>query len=367
MNYYERHIGDYIRDTVGLSMLEDGAYGRLLDQLYQTEKPLPLDRKEVYRMARATSATERKAVDYVVGKFFERTDEGLVQKRAMEILAEYWDRPEQSEKKNTKEGNRERQRRSRERRKTMFETLAGHGVVPPYNTPMKELEALLSRYPSRPVTPEKRDMSQPVTDSVMAPVMGNHSPLTNNQKHSGGDCDSTVGGPVDNSASPPPLSAEEIGNHLVELEAERGKSVTLSSRAHEALLRLADRNIAMPVLLRAHVLACARRTADQDPGPVHPGFLEPFVDEALAEQRTAPPAPGWDETPEGVQAKADELQLAPQRADEHPIWFRRRVIKAAGDQHLVEREVSKAERMNPNEFEVVYRFFHGVTPGQVAA
>ncbi|MGT2495032.1 DUF1376 domain-containing protein [Cupriavidus basilensis] len=71
MNYYERHIGDYIRDTVGLSMLEDGAYGRLLDQLYQTEKPLPLDRKEVYRMARATSATERKAVDYVVGKFFE--------------------------------------------------------------------------------------------------------------------------------------------------------------------------------------------------------------------------------------------------------------------------------------------------------
>ncbi len=183
----------------------------------------------------------------------------------------------------------------------------------------------------------------------------------------GGASDSTVGDPVDNSASPPPLSADEIGNHLVQLEAERGKSVALSSRAREALLRLADRNIAMPVLLRAHALACARRTADQDPGPVHPGFLEPFVDEALAELRTAPPAPGWDETPEGVQAKADELQLAPQRADEHPIWFRRRVIKASGDQHLVEREVNKAERMNPNEFEVVYRFFHGVTPGQVAA
>lgn len=183
----------------------------------------------------------------------------------------------------------------------------------------------------------------------------------------GGASDSTVGGPVDNSASPPPLSADEIGNHLVLLEAERGKTVALSSRAHEALLRLADRNIAMPVLLRAHALACARRTADQDPSPVNPGFLEPFVDEALAELRTAPPAPGWDETPEGVHAKADELQLAPQRADEHPIWFRRRVIKASGDQHLVEREVSKAERMNPNEFEVVYRFFHGVTPGQVAA
>lgn len=182
MNYYERHIGDYIRDTVGLSMIEDGAYGRLLDQLYQTEKPLPLDRKEVYRMARATNTTERKAVDYVVGKFFERTDEGFVQKRAMEILAEYWDRPEQPEKKNTKEGNRERQRRSRERRKALFESLAGHGVVPPYNTPMKELEALLSRHQTQPVTPEKRDMSHAVTESVMAPVMGNHSPLTTNQE-----------------------------------------------------------------------------------------------------------------------------------------------------------------------------------------
>ncbi|CAG2152608.1 hypothetical protein LMG19282_04231 [Cupriavidus campinensis] len=180
MNYYERHIGDYIRDTVGLSMLEDGAYSRLLDQLYQTEKPLPLDRKEVYRMARATSPAERKAVDYVVGKFFEKGDDGFIQKRAMEILAEYWDRPEQPEKKNSKEGNRERQRKSRERRKAMFEVLAGHGIVPRYDTPMRELEAMLSRVTSQPVTPENCDMSQPVTESVMAPVMGNHSPPPTN-------------------------------------------------------------------------------------------------------------------------------------------------------------------------------------------
>lgn len=186
MNYYEHHIGDYIRDTVGLTMLEDGAYRRLLDQLYQTEKPLPLDRKEIYRMARATSTAERKAVDYVVSKFFEKTDEGYGQKRAMEILAEYWDRPEHAEKKNTKEGNRERQRKSRERRKALFEALAGHGVVPPYNTPMRDLEAMLERCMSQ----EKRDMSQPVTrdsvTTVMAPVMGNHSPLPTTQEKDSG-------------------------------------------------------------------------------------------------------------------------------------------------------------------------------------
>lgn len=81
MNYYERHIGDYIRDTVSLTMLEDGAYNRLLDQYYQTERPLSLDRKMVYRLARATSATERKAVDFVLETFFTRTEEGYKQKR----------------------------------------------------------------------------------------------------------------------------------------------------------------------------------------------------------------------------------------------------------------------------------------------
>lgn len=245
-----------------------------------------------------------------------------------------------------------------------------HGTLVPFPT----LEQFMSSGRSRIVPRDKPDMSTGTEDDCPGfvpretPSKGQgegQGQLT--KSDSGGVGSSNVVGPVDNSDSPPPLSADEIGEHLVRLEAERGKSLSLSSRAQEALLRLADRNIAMPVLLRAHALACARRNADKDASSVNPGFLEPFVDEALAELRTTPPAPGWDETPEGVQAKADGLQLAPQRADEHPIWFRRRVIKDSGDQHLVEREVSKAERMNPNEFEVVYRYFHGVTPGQVAA
>lgn len=81
MNYYEKHIGDYIRDTVSLTMLEDGAYNRLMDQYYQTERPLPLDKKMVYRLARANSTAERKAVDFVVDTFFTLTDSGYVQKR----------------------------------------------------------------------------------------------------------------------------------------------------------------------------------------------------------------------------------------------------------------------------------------------
>lgn len=89
MNYFEKHIGDYIRDTVSLTMLEDGAYNRLMDQCYQTERPLPLDRKMVYRLARATSAAEKKAVDFVLDTFFQESKEGFVQKRIQAEIERY--------------------------------------------------------------------------------------------------------------------------------------------------------------------------------------------------------------------------------------------------------------------------------------
>lgn len=271
MNYYERHIGDYIRDTVGLSMLEDGAYGRLLDQLYQTEKPLPLDRKEVYRMARATSTPERKAVDYVVGKFFEKTDEGYVQKRAMEILAEYWDRPEQADKKNTKEGNRERQRKSRERRKALFEALAGHGVVPRYDTPMRELEAMLSRCMSQ----EKRDKSHPVTHEsvtpVMAPVMGNHSPLPTTQTKPSAPSQVVVD-PAQH-VGETPSAAAEVSTALIAWERARGK-VPRGIFAGDAKVQELAALAPSPAELRqAYDLAVADRDATGDATPINAGFV----------------------------------------------------------------------------------------------
>ena len=61
MNHYPRHVGDYLRDTVDLTMLEDGAYTRLLDQYYARDEPLPADKAKVYRMARAFSRPERAA------------------------------------------------------------------------------------------------------------------------------------------------------------------------------------------------------------------------------------------------------------------------------------------------------------------
>lgn len=69
MNYYKRHLGDYAKDTGHLSMLEDGAYNRLLDRYYSTERAIP--EADIYRIARASSATEKKAVCAVLAEFFK--------------------------------------------------------------------------------------------------------------------------------------------------------------------------------------------------------------------------------------------------------------------------------------------------------
>ena len=69
MNFYKHYLGDYARDTQSLSLVEHGAYRVLLDHCYATEKQLP-PAPEVYRIAKAMTAAEKKAVDKVIGLFF---------------------------------------------------------------------------------------------------------------------------------------------------------------------------------------------------------------------------------------------------------------------------------------------------------
>lgn len=89
VNYYEHHLGDYVKDTAHLSLIEEGAYRRLLDVYYIREKPLPADRRECHRLARAVSKADIKAVDYVLVTFFKLSDEGFRHKRCDEEIARY--------------------------------------------------------------------------------------------------------------------------------------------------------------------------------------------------------------------------------------------------------------------------------------
>ena len=82
MNYYPFHIGDYLSATRHLSWEEDAAYRRLLDTYYTTEKPLPLELRQVCRLVLATTDAQREAVQTVLEEFFERTEEGWINSRA---------------------------------------------------------------------------------------------------------------------------------------------------------------------------------------------------------------------------------------------------------------------------------------------
>lgn len=85
MNYYERHLGDYARDTSHLSMLEHGAFTLLLDRYYSSEAPIPA--AQAHRLARARTKEEQKAVDVVLEEFFKLSGDVWVNTRVEAEIA----------------------------------------------------------------------------------------------------------------------------------------------------------------------------------------------------------------------------------------------------------------------------------------
>jgi uncharacterized protein YdaU (DUF1376 family) len=193
INYYEHHLGDYLKDAAHLSLLEDGALRRLLDVYYVREGPLPLDLNECCKLARCTSAAERKAVIYVLGHVLTKAADGYHYARADAAIAAY--RASEPEREQKRANGAERQSRFRARRRQLFDELRKHHVTPAFDASMEELEALLLTVTSRAQSrgshgnghaPVTRDVTQsdalrdaPVTRQATA--SHSHSPLPSNQ------------------------------------------------------------------------------------------------------------------------------------------------------------------------------------------
>lgn len=75
VNHYPRHIGDYLKKTLGLTMLQDGAYNRAIDLYYSEEQELPR-KPDLYLSLRCQGKADRDAVDHVLAKYFEETPTG---------------------------------------------------------------------------------------------------------------------------------------------------------------------------------------------------------------------------------------------------------------------------------------------------
>ncbi len=79
MNFYPFHIGDYVSHTRHLSLMEDLAYRRLIDQYYLQEQPLP---ESVEKCAKLILMRDyQDEVQAVLQEFFELTEAGWISSR----------------------------------------------------------------------------------------------------------------------------------------------------------------------------------------------------------------------------------------------------------------------------------------------
>ncbi len=158
VNWYEHHLGDWLRDTVGLTILEEGVYRRLVDWYYTQERPLARHEDEAGLVVRARSKAERIAVARVLNKFFELHDDGWHHSRCDREIAKFLrGRPKSEE---ARLAQNERQKASREYRRALFTTLREAGCVPSGMSTNEQLVDLLKR----------AELPVPVTARVTARV-----------------------------------------------------------------------------------------------------------------------------------------------------------------------------------------------------
>lgn len=141
MNYYEHHIGDYAAATAHLSWDEDMAYTRLLRAYYHHERGIPQGQE--YRLARAITPAQKRAVDAVLAEFFTLVEGVFTQKRAEEEIALYQEgKPEREARKANEHA---RLRRHREERAKLFKAITEAGHHAAWNIGMSELRELAKR------------------------------------------------------------------------------------------------------------------------------------------------------------------------------------------------------------------------------
>ena len=96
MHYFQFNIGDYASHTQRLSLLEDLAYRRLLDEYYLHERPLNIGLTSVARQIGMRDHEDE--VQFVLESFFQLTEDGWINKRADKEIAHYKGKIEQASK-----------------------------------------------------------------------------------------------------------------------------------------------------------------------------------------------------------------------------------------------------------------------------
>lgn len=102
MNFYKRHIGDYIKKAGHLTLLEHGVYARLMDVYYTREAGIPEDKAA--RLIGARTKEELQALANVLDEFFTLVDGLWTQGRCEEEIGNASEKAEKNRQNGAKGG-----------------------------------------------------------------------------------------------------------------------------------------------------------------------------------------------------------------------------------------------------------------------
>ena len=301
VNFYKRHIGDYLKDTAHLSLLEHGVYTRLLDVYYTRESGIPDD--QASRLIGARSKDECAALKIVLGEFFKLVDGMWMQDRCeREIHA--MSKPE-DDGIETKSGKAVRQQRYRGRRKAMFDRLREHGVVMSYDASMDDLQDALLRVTVMPpvtlsVTPE--------THNVTATISHKPDSISQTPDLKPNPEEPVVAHTTSPEEPPAPPALEIVPNN-------RGAAISILMRRNgvegcNAANPIVDEWSKDPRVTDDLLLTAASMAKARDVLRPGPAYLAPIVKDLLNPKPVKPKQDDWHRSDAGIKRKASELGIA---------------------------------------------------------
>jgi uncharacterized protein YdaU (DUF1376 family) len=77
-------------------MIQHGAYRQLIDQYYLNEKPLTLDLEVLCADLLVRGEDEKKAIIFILEKFFSKTEDGYVHKRCNTVIQAFKDKSDKN-------------------------------------------------------------------------------------------------------------------------------------------------------------------------------------------------------------------------------------------------------------------------------
>lgn len=297
MNFYKRHIGDYLKDTSHLSLLEHGIYSRLLDVYYTRESAIPDEAAQ--RLIGARSKDEIKALNSILNEFFVLRDNAWYQTRCESEISSASDKADRN-RESGKKGGRPRKTDNPEITQVVSELKPTNNQdgskTEPTNNPSQTPDSRLQ-------TPDTKTEKQNLNPKAAHSTLNNHepdpepiAPLVNLNAEIK---------PAPETPKPEKLTeAPSLAGAMAGELRRRGVSVTSQDPRLRAWI---EKGVTIPMAVEAFEIARQRKPA---PAPIPTGYLDVIIEnEVLNPKPKKNLGPQWWSSEQATNAKAAELGM----------------------------------------------------------